>query len=282
MNFRSLIAVLSLLCVATLARPTVCSASILEGALTNGENQLNDVNRERIINLVGADPNVLDVGDILESVLLFDNINNGNGTNLLSTFPGLPGLTAYSRIEVVTKVPIGPLGFLYTFTGAFANGDAVQIFEGADLDDVSDFDSGGVAGNIADATSPVTPLFTLDLDGVDDFWNAIGGDNISLLTAATPVNYNFGLSVNLNAGMVPIVADGMFIPGAPGSFHDVIGTGKVIPIAAGAPTNGWQAASDTTVTFVAAVVPEPGTLLVWAGLLACSLAATSTVRRARR
>lgn len=142
--------------------PTVSHASILEGALTDGVNQLNDVNREILINNVGL-PNIIDIGDVFESVLLFDNIDNSNGNSLLSSYPGLAGLTGYSKIEVIGKTFISAtLGYQFTFKGAFANGDAVQVFESSTLDQPSDFNSGGVVQNIADAIDG-TPLFTLDL-----------------------------------------------------------------------------------------------------------------------
>ena len=269
---------IAMVCVLSLV-PSLAQASILEGALTNGDNQLNDVDREQLINNVGA-PNIIDIGDVLEAVLLFDNINNANGNQLLSAFPGLQGLTAYSKIEVTGKTFISnALGYAFTFKGAFANGDAIQVYESSTLNTPSDFDSGGVAGNIADATDG-NLLFTLNLAGAGDYWEALGTDNLLLLSVAKPVTFNFGVSISSNPGNVPIVLNSQ--ESSPGVFHDVIGNGTVFPIPPNSPANGWQAASDTTVQFAAEVVPEPASMLAWAGILACAASYGVKVRRKLR
>lgn len=259
--------------------PSLAQASILEGVLTNGDNQLNDVNREILHNNAGL-PNIIDVGDVLEAVLLFDNITNSNGNNLLSSYPGLQGLTAHSVIVVTGKVFINPvIGYAFTFAGGFADGDAVKVYESAVLNTPSDFDTGGVAGNIADATNG-TPLFSLDLSGAGDFWSALGTDDLTLLTTANPVTFRFGLTISSNPANVPIVPDSQ--QSLPGVFHDVVGNGSVFPLPTGSPANGWMAASDTTVQFAAEVVPEPASMLAWAGILACAASYGVQLRRKSR
>lgn len=262
---------------------TTASASILGGVLTNGLNAINDVNRERVLKgalsvddpLTPFDetndgtPFLLQVGDILEAVLIMDNINNGSGSFLVDSVPGLAGLTVYSRIVVTSKLDLGGGEFRFTFGSGFGDGfTTAEIYESSSLDDIGMFDSAVdiTASNIADATDG-TLLFTLGLAAASpDFWRATGTDNLLLVSTGDPVNFNFGLTVGLNPAGVPIVTDGV---STLAGFHDVRGSGQVFNISDPTLAGGWQAASNTQVEFlVRGIVPEAGTLTMWA-VLAC-------------
>jgi hypothetical protein len=259
---------------------SVASASILGGVLTTGLNTFNDKNREILIkDAANNDPlkaETLEVNDILLAVLFFDNFTNANGPSNVNDIPGLAGLTAFSQIKVTSVTPVSGAIYNFTFDGAFSNGDAVQVFESSTLNDVNDFSSGGVLGNIADATNG-TPLFTLALSDSDDFWTANGPADLSFVANGdAEVTFKFGLSVNLNPALVPVLPDAVFSL-AEGSFHDVTGSGTVYNI--DGPTNGWAAASDTTIRFRANPIPEPLSAIAWTVLAGVALLPTGRFRR---
>jgi hypothetical protein len=263
---------------------SAASASILSTALRPDLNTLNDVDRERLALGIGDGDTEIEVGDILESVLVFDNLSNSafGSTDLedIASLGATYQLTAYSRLEVASIIPDdGDADTFPTFVFKGGFGDdvtMVKIYEDSVQDVNFTTDAAGTA--ITDATDG-TLLLTLGLGELGDFWIAEGPADLSTLGAigsGAAAQFFLGVSVLTNpAGDIDIVPDGLF-SAVSGLDHDVVGFGDIFKITG--PVNDWQAASNTTVSFV--ITPEPTALLVWMGISAC-VGFSYTNRRSR-
>jgi hypothetical protein len=255
-----------------------CEGSILAGDITPGTNTLNDRDRER---LVGDADTMIEVGEILEAILIVDNLDNASfAQEDLDDIHG-PNyqLTAHVRLMVDSVSPPNMNGIsTFSFSGGFGDGSLVKVYEETSGQDTSFGDP--AATTIAEATdSPL--ILTLGFGEADDFWTAEGPVDISLIGAlgsGFAAAYNFGLSV-LGMTDIPIVPNGEF-SAVSGSFHDIVGFGQAFAIASN--PNGWHAATDTTISFQGpegGIIPEPSAAMVWGCILFGAVGCWRFVRR---
>jgi hypothetical protein len=263
---------------------STANAAIINSALTNGLNTINDKNVDRFFTDLNGNSKI-DVGDTLEAVLIFDNISNAvfGGTDL-NVAVGIASyqLTAHIKNTIFSKTQIGGAGtpmdptddtFFFVMVPSIVN--VYEDHAGLSGTILSGFAPQTAATTIASATDGVLVL-TLStagtgLGGALDTWRAAGSDDFALLTTGNEANYLAAMSVAANPGGIPIVPDattsGAFgaIPGT-GDKHDVVATGEIEVASSAVLTAGWLAQSDTTISFQAVVVPEPTSFAIWAAL----------------
>ncbi len=251
--------------------------AILNNALTTGINSLNDNNVERVLDPNGS-PKInqvtatIDVGDILESVLIIENISNSVfGATPLANAVGVSGyqLTVHARQTVKTKTSVGGGFFDFDFSPTIFNVYEDSPAIGGTL--LVDFSSQSADAAVAAATDGI---FILSLDdsgtaagGADDFLRTIGTDVFGALTSGNQANFIGGLSVINNPGGVSITQDATLsgtigsIAGS-GDLHDVVLVGEAEAASIAVLNRGWGAQSDTTIFFN--IVPEPTTFVLCA------------------
>jgi protocatechuate 3,4-dioxygenase beta subunit len=252
---------------------------MLNTALVAGLNTINDKDVERLIDRgSGVDINgsptgplngLIDPGDGLEAVLIFDNISNAVfGAEPLEAAVGVPSyqLTAHILQVVESKVLISDNGtpgnstddtFAFTFSPSVVN-----VYEDSSSlanTILVDFALQSAAQTILKATDGNLILTLADsgagANGTPDVWRAIGRDDFGQLLSGNQVNFLGALSVTANPGSVPIAPDatksGLLgaVPGT-GDFHDVVAIGEVEFPALSVLNRGWHAQTDTTVSFI--------------------------------
>jgi len=277
---------LAALGLAVLAFAVPAQGALLNLAITGGLNTINDKDVERI---VGDGDNEIEVGESLEAILVLDNISNSlyAQEDLDNIFGPNYSLTAYSKITVLAIIPNGGAGDLNPVDGlstfVFGNGinatTAVRVYEDSGVGTTHPAFGTSAATGIA-ATTDGTLILELGMTEPGDYWLASGPTIITSLPASGgSAQFFFGLTVQSNPGGLPIEDEGVtsaLLPFA-GFNYDVVGFGDVFK-----PTTGvnadWQASSNTTVQFQV-VAPEPGSMLIWAGM---GLIGTCVAARRRR
>jgi hypothetical protein len=257
----------------TMVLASVSQAAILNTAIRAGLNSINDRNVDRLSTDLNGN-GLIDVGDVLESVLIFDNISNAQfGATPLETAVGIPTyqLTAHIFNTVSAKVPLG--GGVFAFTMIPSTINVYEDHAGLSNTILLDFSSQSANAAVTAATDG-SLILTLDTSGTGfagspDTWRATGSDNFTLLTTGNEANYVAALSILANPGLIPIGPDATLsgvlgVPAGTGDLHDVVAVGEVEVAAAPIVAQGWAAQSDTTVSFIA--VPEPISLVVWSAL----------------
>jgi hypothetical protein len=249
-------------------------AAILNAAITDSLNLVNDTDFER---LVGSADTIIDVGEQLEAVLIFEDISNSvyGGEDLNNIFGAGYQLTAHVLLTVASVSPPVAGISTFTFTGGFAGGVAVRLYEDTVQD--ANFSTQSAATVIANATD--TPLVTsLGLTEVGDYWVATGPVDISTIGiagSAQSAAFNFGLSIVANPGGLEVENEAM--TGLFGDQHDVTGFGDAFSPGAAAAGRGWDAGTNTTIAFQG--IPEPMSVLVWSGLAGAVIIGCATRRK---
>jgi hypothetical protein len=280
------------------------AAAVLNSLLVDGLNTIQDTDYERLIkgvNPITGAPNIgtgLEVGDFLEAIVRFETINTLGVLDQIAATGGLYELTAYSRIQVAAITPTAnPFLFDFSFTNGIDANTAVILYEDDANGGFTTFN--GVvdpATGIARVTDG-TLLATIGINVANgDFWEAYDAPtNISVFQnpAADPAlqggDFYFGLSLVTNPAGVNILTEangGGVATNAGGnhavsSIHDFVGNGS-LKVPETAINAGWDAQTDTTFNFVAtSVVPEPASMLVWAGI-GLAGAVGGVIRRRRK
>jgi hypothetical protein len=226
----------------TMVLASVSQAAIINSALTPGLNSINDRDVARLIDNVGGN-GLADVGDVIESVLIFDNISNAAfGGTPLENAVGDPTyqLTAFIETTVLIKLAIvGPDGIEGTADDLGPNGAGPDNIVGTnddlfffrlDMDaDVYednsalantilvDFASQSAAAAITAATDG-NLILTLETSGTGavtpggaagaaDTFDIISAADFSLLTTGNEANYILAASVTANPGLIPFLPD---------------------------------------------------------------------------
>jgi hypothetical protein len=271
--------VFAVLCVLSSAQMSSAAVVINDRIVPGVPNAIEDTDFERLLNPDGTydATHTIGVGDILESILVFNTIN---GENLLSAF-GLPyQLSVHARVKVVAFADPDADGFYnMTFAPAFSATEAVRLYEntattgGAGGTRVN-FNTQTVAQSIAAGTSG-TLVATFGFAEAGDFWSAI---NVPLtVTGPFPLtnSYFFGLSMLTNPGGINIDTSPGIIAANPldpataaispsVAFVDIRANGNLITRPVGV-TAGWDAQTNTDVQFIGA--PEPATFVIWGALI---------------
>ena len=255
--------------VATLG--TIGSANAL--ALFNGENILEDDNREYLIKGTGnTDAGTLQIGDKLRGVIEFGQILEGNGPGTLN--PINPELTGIFETQIVNIIGTTIIwGSSASFTSVYGAGAMVALYTGG-----TNLDING-APSIAAAELAATDGALWAVAGfadADDQWVSFNSNlnwgvvtGLGGATKVATVNYSLSLLVN-NTGYLfneqaldCIPVGGPFVCAGDGKT-DIVGSGDVL--GGRGLTNGYGARSDIDVTLNA--IPEPGSLaLIALGLL---------------
>lgn len=268
------------------ALPMASNAALINGLFSQGVNEVQDTDAERILNAAGGvvTSGNFAVNQVLQSILRFDTVN---ATTISDVIPNPYRLTAYSELKIAAiqgsvsingvEVPNGvaclatdPICTLMLApTGNLGAGVLATLYEGTSFDQASAPTVGitGVTGG--------TAIMSVGYGTVDDFWYATivnpqsgtyVGNQIGLLTTVNAASgqrgqFNFGLSVLSNPGGLPIASLGM--TGTFGKMHDVIGNGSAYARSPGVNT-GWLLSSNTLVQFKA---PEPGSIALLGAVL---------------
>jgi hypothetical protein len=270
-------------------------AATINNFLVGGLNTLEDTNFDRILrpNAVNGDNGVggftvvtsgdFQVGDILQAVLRFEQINISNAASFAPY-----ELFAYSELEVkaITATQIFPGIFANTLTfGATGNlGQDVLVSVYEDNTPLATYSTADPDTTIANILAK-DAVATFGLIDADDYWFAqvglgFGAPSANSITdlatlgnggQAFPIapTGNFGLSIITNTAGIPILEEQMV--GLNGvSKHDVVGavSGKVRQPGA---NTGWLIQTDTTLSFR---VPEPDSLAL-IGVVLIGVAAVS-------
>jgi hypothetical protein len=268
--------------------PSSARASILGDFYGFEEDvQIEDRDVERLIkgagNVGGA---TLEVGDILEAVIRFDNISGSNiGLSDLDDFVGNSEyeLLGYSRIRVASITANGDAkgSVAITFDSGFADGQTmVQLFESTAAGNVYN-EAIAPAALIAAVTSQ-SLIASAGLVDADDFWVApFAAPSVDATTLAA-FNPGFGFALGLSVITADLdlkIANEALVTVNPltGAVVtvDIVGSGNVKSRAPGVNT-GWDASSDAV--FQYHTVPEPASLAVW-GMLATAGLGLSIARR---
>lgn len=317
MNFHSLKATAKKLALAGIAATALVASSATQAAAINaylapGINTFEDSDAERVLRRNGAGGfNVITSGnfqrgDIIQSVLRFETISNSTYPDTSTgDLPGFPPrrLSAFSELLVadIQGAFAGPGGVLFPNGAACAGADPAcflifapagnllpagvmaSLFEGPLA--TPTFFSQTPSAAITDVTTD-TPLVSVGLNGIDDFWVASipnVANPITTIAAATAgsgqaANGQFGLSVIANPAGIPVQTNGMK-SGYTATFHDLVGDSSIYARKQGV-NNGWLVSSNTNVSFN--VVPEPGSLALMGGLILAGGFATKVARRRQK
>jgi hypothetical protein len=231
---------------------------------------------------------VIEVGDTLEAVMLFNDINGSD-----MSLPNYE-LTAHVKLLVTAKtaagnqtviingnpvlVPVFNFDFGPVNPDQNGNGDLVWLYE----DTTPDFRAQGqppvsVATAVANATNG-NLIATLGLgteaSQQDDFWQALASPEavgiFSQLNTSFPgASFQFGVSVTANPGNVNIAPD-QTIDNLYGLPHDVVGSGQ--PFGSKNSSTPFDLLTRTDVNFTA-VIPEASSIAIWGLLTGIGLAA---------
>ena len=255
------------------------SAAIVNAFLVPGENTFQDTDAERIMRGgVAQVSGNFQVGDIIQTALLFDTVN---GTQIpflgAATLPPYQ-LTAYAELQIVSFQD--PLDFTQPCAGNFCT----LVFApsgnlGANVFASIHENEGGFAGVATMAQAPDTAIAqvldqtlvsTIGIGKADDFWVANSlldiGAAAALLPGAPQVALGvFGLTFLSNPGALPFSPLGMTSP-VNGNLYDLVGNASAYQRETGVNT-GWLVSSNLSATFSVNVVPEPGTLALLGGAL---------------
>lgn len=273
-------------------------AVLLNSLAIQGENQIEDSDYERLIkgpadDAGTADDNILEVGDVLESILRFTQYN---GLTLSDEFGSAYELTAHARVVVlgIGDSDSNSDGIFdggdtnsdgrtnFTFGAGFGDGiTAVMLYEETAKTAATQFNSNsvspdGVGGGIDRATTTTGSGILVSTFGFDltktsdfDFWFALDALNDISVFRSQNVSqggdFFFGLSMLTNPGGLSLVEDAIQ-SSATSTYHDIVGNGT-LKSPSGLVDLGWDAQTDTTVLYVA--VPEPATMIIWPALACC-------------
>ncbi len=270
----------SLGCALILAVATSAQAAMINSILIpNAKNSFEDTDWERLIDNEGSPAGIVDIGDDLEAMLEFGNVNV---TALPGSLPANYELLAHSKVRVVWKgnlsmgevagagVKVDTVGgfdrYDFLFEGSLDGaGTAIRLYEQLSTP-ATEFDPTiAAASGIARVTGS-TLLSTFGIDGAStDFWLALAApENISSFSdpAISGANFSFGLTMLSNPGGLALSPEadtggvGTWASGAL-TFHDLVGTGELKETPVGVHED-WDLQTDTQVWFNA--VPEPSTL----------------------
>ena len=255
------------------------AAAVVNGVLQVGENTFQDTDAERILrNGVAITTGNFQVGDIIETVLLFDTVNGTQiGGFLGPQFVAPYQLTAYAQLEIAaildpTDNTLACTGTFCTLIFAPSGNLGTNVFA-----EIYENDN-GFAGAALMSQTPATAvanvtaqnlILEIGVGKLNDFWAANSlldiGAAAGLAAGAPQVAQGvFGLSVITNLGAVPIDPLGMTSP-VNGQAYDIVGNASAYQRETSVNT-GWLVSSNLSATFN--VVPEPATLaLAGLGLL---------------
>lgn len=270
--------------VALLLVAATTHAGILSGLPKNTPSRLEDNDLEAVVTSVGGGTTI-DVGDILLSVgefPVFENaLTNVNAGTFSSSTPMIMGV---GLIKVLTKSASGTV-FTFeaptvtewaTYTGlAVSAGTTYVVYEDPASAPAQHLTNASIAGTLADATDG-TKLYEFGFAGeAGEFQRAVTDtDDFTSLTSLT-----FLAAFNLTAPPTPAAV-------SLGKHNFLGGASSPLPPAAKAlftaPTHlqlqgalgsisvgaEWQIPTDTDAYILVTAVPEPSTILVWAGLAA--------------
>ena len=253
-------------------------AAIINVAIRPGLNTINDRDVARLSVDVNGN-GLIDVGDTIETILIFDNISNSQfgGTPLgVAVGDATYQLTAHTLATITMKIPTGPV---FTFeTNATTNIYEDSAGIGGTL--LVDFSSQSAAAAVLAATDGNLVLTVNSLGtgsgGTPDIFRIFGSDDFADLTTGNEANFVIANSVVANPMGIPIVPDATLsgaagVPPGTGALHDVVGVGEEEVASAAVAAQGWAIQSDTTVSFTApGVIPELTSVAVWGVLIGLS------------
>lgn len=269
------------LCTAALFWTTgVAQASILQNAVTNGLNTINDVDAERYIPVTGnpMQPTFM-LGDMFQFVLVMENITNATHLNVpLGTATGAGanyqlgavGSFTVTGINDPSHVPGAAVGNIdISLTGT------VSIYESNAAANLVDFTIDTFNQAATKISVGTTLLATLGQVGNDFLTSFDIQGNIAGIPPFPGIEGRGGFTVTDVALGFSIVPDGTSInhrdfvaAGAPfvNTNHDVTLIEHLF-LNQGTNTTEFPFFTDTTIQFtVQGIVPEPLSLLVWTGL----------------
>jgi hypothetical protein len=287
-------------CAATLSTTAFGSALVNQTLFVPGINEFQDTDAERILR--NGTPIVsgnFQVGDVIQTILRFDTINNQSITDLIQVnggpLPNFYQLTAFSELQVGSIVDVPTLGagscaatgfcrLIFTPTGNLSSANSFADLYERDTD-------GGATNAFSLSVSPTdainrilaqTFIASVGLFDSDDFWYA---DTLLDIAAAAALAEGapqqaagvFGLSVLANPGLLPVTANAIQ-SGATGTWHDVVGNVSAYQRSPGV-NEGWLVSSNTSLAFTNQV-PEPGTLAL-VGLALAGMGVGAAKRRQR-
>jgi hypothetical protein len=296
--------VLGLLAVATaFLAPTNVKAAISQNIwqeFTMGmENTASDDSYETLINRVGANPTIIDVGDQFVGIFNINALTSpapkGYGVNWTSEFTGVfqlqvltktPSLSQPGKFDLTFGPVVGanPLGI----AGWTAN-DMVALFSDATPDMTTNLGLGDVA-SVIDGL----PAWKLGFTGVGgtatpgEGWITTAVDDVSLYASAPTgatlgqfdfsVNRTFTPAYLAGLGFTPIASLTDWVLGVPaGNEVEFNGNGGLSKPGVGV-NPVWFVHDDLNLAF--SPLPEAGSVLVWGGLGLAFVAAR--IRRRRR
>lgn len=274
------------------------AATVASLIATDGTYRATDSDREFVINRVGSNPQVIDVGDSLRGIFYMDKLeftDLANNTSL--THLGAPSTndewTGVFQVMVTSKVAVSPGVFNFTFgpDPTFAEAAAVGTAGKAMLvmydDAVQNVNLNG--GTIASRTATATdgtyfwsagftgaPVAGAATPGAGQGWIATGGDDVSAVINSGAIlgSANFGITrvkgSTVGAGdanpLVPLTSPFFGYGSTFVGSSTIQGRGFV--------NTPFDLTSLTSFTFA---VPVPAA--VWSGLGLLGILAASRVRR---
>jgi hypothetical protein len=253
-------------------------AANINNLIVGGPNQASDEDREFLINRVGPDDGVVDVGDSLRGVINFNTMNSV-GANL----GGITGNDEFTGLfqVIVTSIgaPVGGLSpvtlapdpaFAATLTGLGltpVGGEVIALFTDPSIDFCAD-DPCTIPASESSATDG-TFWATVGFTGAAG--EGIGGvapadiDLAAGITSGSSAGFiNAGLNlISTGAGFGAGITINSITPSPFGGFVDFAVTQNLKGISD--LDTPYQISTNTDVSFNATVIPEPSTLLLFGG-----------------